>query len=110
MFARGRSSNAVPVHPPVLSSINIASADYDTTSLQTESSDSMLSEYQNMYDPPPPVHLYSEPNVAGKLKYNKQMLPVLIIKMFILDVNNSVSQELTNDTETSRTNVQNHIV
>lgn len=90
LFARGRSSNTVPVHPPVLSSINIASADYDTSSLQTESSDSMLSEYQNMYDPPPPVHSYSEPTVT--------------------DANNSIPEELTNNTETSRTNVQNHIV
>jgi len=52
VFTRGRSANTVPVHPPVLSSINVANADYDTVSSQTDSSDSMLSDYQNLYDAP----------------------------------------------------------
>jgi hypothetical protein len=52
VFTRGRSANTVPVHPPVLSSINVASADYDTASSQTDSSDSMSSDFQNVYDPP----------------------------------------------------------
>lgn len=52
MFTRGRSANTIPVQPPVLSSINVAGADYDTASSHTDSSDSMLSDYQNLYDPP----------------------------------------------------------
>lgn len=51
MFAHGRSANTVPVHPPIMSSINVASADYDSASTQTDSSDSMLSDYQCMCDP-----------------------------------------------------------
>lgn len=52
MFTRGRSANTVSVHPPVLTSINVASADYDTASLQTYLSDSVSSDYQIMFDPP----------------------------------------------------------
>lgn len=64
MFARGRSANTVAVHPPVLSSINIANADYDTASSQTDSSDSILSDYQNLYNPPD--HQIPPSPVAGK--------------------------------------------
>lgn len=64
MFTRGRSTNTVPVHPPVLTSINVASADYDTASLQTYSSDSMASsDYQILYDPP--AHEISQAPVSG---------------------------------------------
>jgi len=65
VFARGRSANTVAVHPPVLSSINIANTDYDTASSQTDSSDSILSDYQNLYDPP--EHEIQPTSVAGKL-------------------------------------------
>ncbi|XP_022160265.1 E3 ubiquitin-protein ligase RNF13 isoform X1 [Myzus persicae] len=90
VFARGRSANTVEVHAPVLSSINVANADYDTVSSQTDSSDSMLSDYQNLYDPPPAA---------------RQAVPSSLSNSEI-----SLAPELMNNTEPSRSNVQNHIV
>ncbi|XP_060854257.1 E3 ubiquitin-protein ligase RNF13 isoform X2 [Rhopalosiphum padi] len=88
VFTRGRSANTVPVHPPVLSSINVANADYDTVSSQTDSSDSMLSDYQNLYDAP--AHQSVSASMSNSV--------------------NNLAPELMTNTEPSRTNVQNHIV
>jgi len=89
VFTRGRTAtNTVPVQPPVLSSINVANADYDSLSSQTDSSDSMLSDYQNLYDPP--AH---------------QSRPALMTNSV-----DNLFRELTNNTEPSGTNMQNHIV
>ncbi|CAH1721856.1 E3 ubiquitin-protein ligase RNF13 isoform X1 [Aphis gossypii] len=88
VFTRGRSANTVPVHPPVLSSINVANADYDTVSSQTDSSDSMLSDYQNLYDAP------AQQSVSASMSNSV----------------NNLAPELMNNPEPSRTNVQNHIV
>lgn len=88
VFTRGRSANTVPVHAPVLSSINVANADYDTVSSPSEdSSDSMLSDYQNLYDPP------AHQSVSASMSNSA----------------NSLAPELMN-AEPNRTNVQNHIV
>ncbi|XP_060870580.1 E3 ubiquitin-protein ligase RNF13 isoform X1 [Metopolophium dirhodum] len=89
VFTRGRSANTVEVHAPVLPSINVANADYDTVSSQTDSSDSMLSDYLNLYDPPP-----ARPAVSSSLS-NSEI---------------SLAPELMNNTEPSRSNMQNHIV
>ncbi|XP_008178937.1 ring finger protein 13 isoform X2 [Acyrthosiphon pisum] len=89
VFTRGRSANTVEVHAPVLPSINVANADYDTVSSQTDSSDSMLSDYVNMYDPPP-----ARLAVSSSLS-NSEI---------------SLAPELMNNTEPSRSNMQNHIV
>ncbi|XP_026806723.1 E3 ubiquitin-protein ligase RNF13 isoform X2 [Rhopalosiphum maidis] len=88
VFTRGRSANTVPVHPPVLSSINVANADYDTVSSQTDSSDSMLSDYQNLYDAP--AHQSVSASMSNSV--------------------NNLAPELMTNIEPSRTNVQNHIV
>jgi len=68
IFARSRSANTVEVHAPVLSSINAANADYDTVSSQTDSSDSMLSDYQNLYDPPAAARLAASSSLSSKKK------------------------------------------
>jgi len=67
VFARGRSANTVEVHAPVLPSINVANADYDTVSSQTDSSDSMLSDYLNLYDPPP-AHPAVSSSLSSKIR------------------------------------------
>ncbi|KAL4113426.1 hypothetical protein QTP88_017047 [Uroleucon formosanum] len=89
VFTRGRPANTVEVHAPVLPSINVANADYDTVSSQTDSSDSMLSDYLNLYDPPP-----ARLAVSSSLS-NSEI---------------SLAPEVMNNTEPSRSNVQNHIV
>ncbi|XP_050539308.1 E3 ubiquitin-protein ligase RNF13-like [Daktulosphaira vitifoliae] len=89
VFTRGRNENNTVVHPPVLASINGINTDYDTASSHTDASDSMSSDYHNMYDPPLVHH----------------MNPTLIT-----DTSDNTSQDLMNDTEIIRDNVQNHIV
>lgn len=69
VFTRGRTANTVEVHAPVLPSINVANADYDTVSSQTDSSDSMLSDYLNLYDPPP-ARIEVSSSLSSKRKNN----------------------------------------
>lgn len=82
IFTRGRSANTVEVHAPVLSSINVANTDYDTVSSQTDSSDSMLSDYQNLYDPPPAARQAVSSSLSSKRK--KQLGCILFLTFIFL--------------------------
>lgn len=109
VFTRSRAANTVPVLPPVSASINVFSADYDTASSQTDSSGSILSDYQNLYDPQ--EHQSQAVQVIGKLKTTLIYLNVCTKYLFFIsDSINSVSRELNSNTEPSRTTAQNHIV
>jgi len=82
VFTRGRPANTVEVHAPVLPSINVANADYDTVSSQTDSSDSMLSDYLNLYDPPP-ARLAVSSSLSSKRKEKKTICLYFMLNIYM---------------------------